>query len=139
MTLDEVIAEFKWAATSFAQGNPEPVKPLFSHTDDVTLANPFGPAVRGWDNVSAALDHASSRFSNGKVTDVHTIARYEAPELVTVLDTEHWRTSVGGGAIADFDLRVTMTYRKEQDGWKIVHRHADPIATTDESGPLRQS
>lgn len=76
MTLDEVIAEFKSAATSFAQGNPEPLKPLFSHTDDVTLANPFGPAVRGWDNVSAALDYASSRFSNGKMIDVYTIARF---------------------------------------------------------------
>ena len=33
------------------KGNPEPVKKLFSHQQDVTLANPQGPAVRGWDRL----------------------------------------------------------------------------------------
>jgi ketosteroid isomerase-like protein len=26
-------------------------------------------------------------------------------------------------------LRVTMIYRREDDGWRIVHRQADPIMT----------
>lgn len=41
--LDEVVKEFRRAAWEFAKGNPEPVKALYSHADDVTLANPFGP------------------------------------------------------------------------------------------------
>ncbi len=56
MTLDDTVGEFQTAADAFAKGNPEPVKSLFSHADDVTLANPFGPAVRGWEKVSGALD-----------------------------------------------------------------------------------
>lgn len=47
--LDAVVAEFQEAARAFAKGNPEPVKELFSHADDVTLANSFGPAVTGWE------------------------------------------------------------------------------------------
>jgi hypothetical protein len=62
MTLDELRTQFTAAATAFAQGDPEPVKRLYSQADDVSLANPFGPAVRGWADVSAALDFASSRF-----------------------------------------------------------------------------
>ena len=58
------------AADEFARGNPEPVKAVWSRRDDVTLANPFGPAVRGWNQVSEALDYASSRFRDGEVTDV---------------------------------------------------------------------
>lgn len=139
MTVDEVVEKFKSAATAFAKGNPEGVKALYSRADDVTLANPFGPAVRGWDAVSAALDYASSRFSDGEASDFRNIARYESAHLVTSVDNEHWRARVGGGDLTDFDLRVTTTYRNEQGEWKIVHRHADPIASADPAGPLRVS
>jgi ketosteroid isomerase-like protein len=137
MTLDELRTQFTKAATAFAQGDPQPVKRLYSHADDVSLANPFGPAVRGWADVSAALDFASSRFRDGHVGEIDNIAAYASPDLATYLDVEHWRARVGDGELAEFDLRVTTTYRREVDRWKIVHRHADPISTPDPAGPLR--
>jgi ketosteroid isomerase-like protein len=39
--------------------------------------------------------------------------------------------------VAPFELRVTTTFRLEDGEWLIVHRHADPITTPDERGPLR--
>ena len=41
--LDKVIDQFQLALEEFVKGDPEPCKKLFSHRDDVTLANPFGP------------------------------------------------------------------------------------------------
>lgn len=137
MTLDELIAKFQAAASAFAQGDPEPVKRLFSKADDVTLANPFGPPVRGWASVARALDYASSRFSQGHVGEISNIASYITPGLATHLDTEKWNARVGGGELTEFTLRVTTTYRPEAEGWLIVHRHADPISSADERGPLR--
>jgi ketosteroid isomerase-like protein len=37
-------------------------------------------------------------------------------------------------SVEPFDLRVTTTFRHESGEWKIVHRHADPISTEDDSG-----
>ena len=139
MTLDGTLKAFRSAATALAQGNAEPVKALYSRAGDVTLANPFHHAVKGWKSVSAALDFVASRFSDGEATAFATLARYEAPGLVTLLGTEHWHTRIGGGDHADFDLRATSTYREENGEWKLVHRHADPISTFDADGPVRSN
>jgi ketosteroid isomerase-like protein len=113
---------------------------MYSRANDVTLANPFGHAVRGRAEVEAALDYVSSRFSDGEVTEFNNIARYETADLVTFLDVEHWRTRVGGARdLSDLDLRVSSTYRREDSEWRLVHRHADPISSFDEAGPIRRT
>ena len=138
--LQQVIEQYHAAADAFSRGNPEPIKTLWSHRDDVTLANPFGPAVRGWTQVAEALDFASSRFRDGEVTRFEPIALYEAADLATILEIERWKAKVGGREdVASFVLRVTSTFRCEDGGWKLVHRHADPIATPNSDGPLRGS
>ena len=139
MTIDETLRHFRAAANAMARGDAEGVKALYSRADDITLANPFGHAVRGWADLSEALHYVSARFADGAVTEFNNIARYESSELVTFLDVEHWRTRVGGTDPSDFDLRVSSTYRLEDGQWKLVHRHADPISSFDADGPIRRA
>ena len=140
MSVNEVLEQYHAAADAFSRGDPEPVKMMFSRRDDVTLANPFGPAVRGWKKVAAALDFASSRFRDGRLTGVDTLAQYEASDVATIFEIEHWSAKVGAREnAAAFDLRVTTTLRREEGDWKVVHRHADPISTADADGPLRSA
>jgi ketosteroid isomerase-like protein len=138
MDLHKIIQQYHSAADEFSRGDPEPVKTIFSHRDDVTLANPFGPAVRGWKHVSEALNFASSRFQDGEVTSFETVAEYVTSDLATILEIERWKAKVSGREdVASFDLRVTSTFRREEGTWKLVHRHADPITTPHPDGPLR--
>jgi ketosteroid isomerase-like protein len=139
--LQQAVEQYHQAADEFSRGNSGPVKKVFSHRDDVSLANPFGPAVRGWPQVSGALDYASSRMADGEVTAFERIATYETSELACILEVERWRSRVAAREdVAPFDLRVTSTFRREEeDTWKLVHRHADPISTPDPDGPLRGS
>jgi ketosteroid isomerase-like protein len=137
---EEFTQQFKVAVDEFAKGNPEPMKALFSHGDDVTLANPFGPIAKGWDDVSQALSYASSRFRDGEVFAIERIAEYDSGDLSCTLDREHWRAKVGEREdVGTFELRVTTALRREDGNWRIVHRHADPITSFDPSGPMRGS
>ena len=60
--VDDFIEQFTLAQGELLKGNPEPAKNLCSRRQDVTLANPLGPVVRGWEQVAAATDQAASQF-----------------------------------------------------------------------------
>jgi hypothetical protein len=62
------------ALAEFVKGNPEPVKELFSHRDDVTLANPLGPPARGWEQVAKTIEHAASNIRDGEITSFDVIS-----------------------------------------------------------------
>ena len=51
--LDRVLEQWHLAQDAFVKGDPEPVKEMWSHAEDVSVANPYGPPVRGWDKVLA--------------------------------------------------------------------------------------
>jgi ketosteroid isomerase-like protein len=128
MQLDEVVGRFHQTMNMFAKGDPEPAKGIFSHGEDASLANPWGPPVVGWDRVSKALDSAAARFKDGRVTAVDSLTRHVTSDLAVFLDIEHWQAKLGGGGeVSQFDLRVTSVYRAEGDTWALVHRHADPV------------
>jgi ketosteroid isomerase-like protein len=128
--LDEVVEQCQLALREFVKGNPEPMQMMFSHQEDATLANPFGPAVRGWEQVAATMERGASQLRDGEVS-FEIVAKYVTPELAYAAWVERTRAKVGGREdIAPSALRVTMIFRPEENGtWKVVHRHADPITT----------
>jgi hypothetical protein len=54
--VDRIIERYHLGGDEFLNGNPEPLLELWSRREDVTLANPFGPPVRGFDEVAKAPD-----------------------------------------------------------------------------------
>ena len=138
--LDGVLEQFKRAGQEFVKGHPQPVQELFSHRDDVSLANPFGPPVRGWEQVAAAQDRGASVFRDGEIYDFETVAKYVTDELACILWIERTNAKVGGAEeVTPCDLRVTMTLRPEDGTWKVVHRHADPITSARPAESVIQS
>ncbi len=128
--LDHVIERFQRALNEFLKGNPEPNKEMFSHREDVSLANPFGPPARGWEQVAATMERAASNLRDGEIVAFENIAKYVTPELAYTVWLERQQAKVSGREdISPFALRVTMIYRPEEGTWKVVHRHADPITT----------
>jgi ketosteroid isomerase-like protein len=128
--LDVVVEQSHLALGEFVKGNPEPLKMMYSHREDVSLANPFGPAMRGWKQAAETMERAATLYRDGEVTGFETVAKNVTPDLAYIVEVERYRARVGGnGELAPVALRVTSIFRPEDDTWKIVHRHADPITT----------
>jgi ketosteroid isomerase-like protein len=132
--LDDVhklIEQYFRAQGEFLRGNPEPVKDLFSHREDVTIASPYGPPVRGWDEVAKTIEHAASLRRDGTFVEWQIVAKCVTAELAYVVQIERAEAKIGAREESTpLAERATMNFRPEEDGeWKIVHRHADPITT----------
>jgi ketosteroid isomerase-like protein len=128
--VDELIEQFHLAQGEVVKGNPEPVKRLVSHREDVTLANPLGPPVRGWKQVAEATERATSQFRDGEIVGYEIIEKCVTPELAYVVEIERGEAKVGEREeTTPWALRATMIFRPEDGEWKVVHRHADPITT----------
>jgi ketosteroid isomerase-like protein len=128
--LDEVVEQYHLALGEFMKGNPEPAKKIFSHREEVTLANPFGPVAYGWEQVAQNMELAASLYRDGQAVSFENVAKYVTPDLAYLVGIERLKAKVGGREdIAPVVLRVTSILRPEDGAWKLVHRHADPITT----------
>jgi ketosteroid isomerase-like protein len=125
---DLPLDEYHRAGVEITNGNPEVYKSLYSRRDDVTLANPFGPPVRGWKNVSATLDRAAENYRDGEVVGSQNVSTIMSVDLAYTVEIESYRARVGGAEeMAPVSVRVTTVFRRENGIWKLLHRHADPI------------
>src|SRR5215207_11550469 len=105
--LDAALERYHLAAAEFIRGNCEPYKAMFSQRDDVTLANPFGPATRGWRQVAATMERAASLYADGEVLGFENVATYATPDLAYVVEVERFRARIGGRQeVGDVALRT---------------------------------
>jgi len=102
-------------------------------------------AIRSEDSGAAGkrswrLERAASYYADGETTGFETIAESVTPDWAYSVEIERFRTKVGGRPnMTDLALRVTCVYRREEDGWKLVHRHADPRVERQAAGSVIQN
>ena len=120
------LSQMDSAQLELQNGRPDRFKALWSHDEDVTLSGGFGGKVeKGWTSVSKRLDWAGQQFSNGTNTIDRLVTRAEG-KIGYVVQLEQIRFKIPETqAEATMNYRVTMIFRLQKDGWKIVHRHAD--------------
>jgi len=124
---DELVTRARDALDQMVKGNPEGYKALYSRKPDITLGNPFGGFGRGVEQVYEQLERAASYFRDGETVGFETVTRSVGDDLAYTVEIERTRIKVGGqDETSDVAVRVTCVYRREDDGWKLVHRHADP-------------
>lgn len=94
--------------------------------EDFTLMAPFGgEPSRGVD--PERLGRMRTFFKNGTLSQ-ELVHAYGSTDLVVLAVIERAHVEVGGLPAQDWALRVTLVYRRDGTEWRLVHRHADPLA-----------
>jgi len=120
------LAKVDAAQLELQNGKADAFKVIWSRADDITLSGGFGGTIeKGWENVGKRLDWVGKQFSNGTNTIERLVANANG-NLGYVVQLEHLRFKVPGQEIETTrDYRVTMIFRREPAGWRIIHRQAD--------------
>ncbi len=130
LELERAIERYHEALREFVKGDPEPQKLMFSHRDDVTLANPLGPPRRGWKRVSETLERAASLIRDGEITNFENLVTYVTDELAFIVELEWAKGKIAGSKdMKPIPLRVTTIFRPEDGTWKVLHRQADTVVS----------
>lgn len=123
--LQEALGRYEVGIDALMGGSPEPYTDCWARADDVTLYGAWGPVDRGFAAVVDTLRWVASR-SRGRVRAEYTAA-VEGGDLAYTVGFEHHRISVDRGPSHEMILRVTQIYRRDVEGWQLVHRHADVL------------
>ncbi len=113
------------------QGDSAPFLEVWSHADDVAILGAVGSYSQGWDNVRTHLLGAS-RSLDWTDLSVERLLTAASAELAVTVVLEHMTRTVEGGP-GSRTLRTTQAYRRENDQWRLILRHANLVSPEDET------
>jgi len=125
-TEDEVrkaAEQFYAALNRMANGDAGPLADIWSHSAAVTTMHPIGGREVGWDNVRESFAQVARLASGGRVKLGDQNVQV-AGDVAYELGVERGQLKLAGQQVT-IEHRVTNIYRREAEGWKIVHHHTD--------------
>ena len=125
--IQPVLQRYFDALTAIANGDPEPLKALYSHREDISQCGLWGGVERGWAEVSGRLDWVAEQFVPGPGVVTAEVALTSASgEMAYSVWIERWWCQLKARSEPqDMMIRVTQIFRREDGTWKAVHRHGD--------------
>jgi hypothetical protein len=127
LSWEEAMTRLTTAQRDFVNGDGTGIKRLFSHGEDVTVLGGFGGFEHGWKEVGPRLDWAASHFAAGSYSQ-EILSATVGSDVACLVSLERWSyTTPQQRAETLLELRVTQVFRREEEHWRLVHRHADPL------------
>ncbi len=119
----EASERFYAALNQMANGDAGPMAGIWSHSAAATTMHPIGGREVGWDKVEGPWREVAKLASDGQIKLIDRIVHVEGGMGFEV-GTEKGQMTFAGHRVP-IEHRVTNIYRREAEGWKIVHHHAD--------------
>ena len=126
-SVQPVLQRYFDALNAIANGDPEPLKALYSHREDISQCGLWGGVERGWEEVSGRLDWVAEQFVPGPgVVTAEVVLTSASGEMAYSVWIERWWCQLKARSEPQhMMIRVTQILRREDGAWKAVHRHGD--------------
>ncbi|MBC9177030.1 YybH family protein [Pseudoroseomonas ludipueritiae] len=134
--VEDLIRLSQLSNAALMRGDTDAYAALVALSSDFTLMSPFGGVPSRGPEYTPERMAAMGRFFRNGTLQVEMVEAYGSPDMVVLALVEHAHVEVGGLKAQDWNLRVTLVYRRDENGWRLVHRHADPLV---EGVSLRQA
>ena len=115
--------QFYAALKRMVNGDASSMAEIWSQSATVTTMHPIGGREVGWEEVRGAWEQVADVFTAGTV-GLNDQLLETAGDMAYEVGIERGLATLGGRDIR-IEHRVTNVYRREADGWKIVHHHTD--------------
>jgi ketosteroid isomerase-like protein len=123
--LDEWIPAQVETGRAMHSGDPSSWIQTWSHNEPVSV---FGAGVyrrSGWDEVLRTINWVAGQFDECLDYQYELIAADAHGDLAYTCGFERYTATRPNGELCKNELRVTQIYRRENNAWRIVHRHGD--------------
>lgn len=120
------------AACAYVNGDASPLGGLVAHHSPATFFPPRGGYMEGAEAVNSTYTRDATSFASGG-DSTFEILHMDASDGIGYWVGFQRATAYlqGKSAPVPFNLRVTEVFRREGDDWKLIHRHADTLASTE--------
>jgi ketosteroid isomerase-like protein len=125
--LNELLERVRESTRALIQGDVRRYIALVDEAPDYTLMAPTGGPTRHGSQFSPQTIAAFEEFFGGPGDGDFELERsYASGDLALLVGVERQHGTVGG-VDQEWPLRVTLAFRREHSGWRLVHRHADAL------------
>lgn len=123
----EFMERRKDAASSYVNGDSSRLSKLVTHTDPATFFAPGGEILRDAELIDARYQRDAIDFISGS-THLDILDMNASDAIAYWVGIQNATVKLRGkNDSADFVLRVSEIFRRENGGWKLIHRHASPV------------
>jgi ketosteroid isomerase-like protein len=136
--LRETADQFYDAVGAVLRGDAAPMLSLWSQTDEASYCDTRGQIVHGWSALEAYWRQAAELNARAPMR-LHATGEIlhsaDGGELAYVVAVERVRREGESGVMT---ARATNIFRREADGWRVLHRHTDAPPTTMSSSTVEE-
>ena len=126
-TVKDLTERYAQANAALLKGDAKTWDKLAPMTTDFVLMSPFGGTPSRYaDYPPERIERMGKFFRNGRF-EQELVQSYAVDGMIVLVTIERANIEVGGLPAQDWSLRVTSIFREEKTGWKLAHRHADPL------------